>query len=440
MTTETARPRLYYGWVIVAITWLANFTTVSTNPLVFAFFLDPMSADLHVSRSTLVWGITFRSVAGGLFAPYLGRIVDRYGARWPGAISGAVVGLALLGFATISNIWILYVLFFVSGLTGFSIFGGNVLTIVPPANWFVAKRGRALSIAGSGQLVGSALSALGAAVFIQMVGWHMAWAIFGVIAFLGVTPGYALFMRRRPEDMGLLPDGATTPTAAEAAARAAAPPVVARGGPRYEFTVREALRTPVLWLHVGAFTTLLFVISPFLLFRNHYWGELGFSPVLIAFGVALDPGTVAVMSIVMGLVAERVPIRIVGALGGVGRLLGLLPLTLGATFPLSVLIHNFTWGLGSGTTTVFQTLMIPDYFGRTNQGAIRGAVTPIMVVVGSLGGPLGGYLLDAGVSYSVFFWGIFAAVAVASASFLVQTPPPPPPRLQAEAAATEAAR
>ncbi len=438
MTTTAARPRFYYGWVIVACAWLANFTTTSANPLVFSFFLFPMAETLGVQPSDLVWGITIRSVAGGLFAPYLGRIIDRHGSRWPGTLAGVIVGATLIGFSTISNIWMLYALFFVSGLTGFSIFGGNVLTIVPPANWFVAKRGRAISIAGSGQLVGSAASAIAAAYFIRWFGWQNAWAIFGVIAFLGVTPAYAIFMRRRPEDLGLLPDGASAEEAAAIAAKPTA--VVERGKERYEFTVGEAMRTPVLWLHVAAFTIMLMVISPFLLFRNHYWQELGFSPELIAIGIALDPFTVAIMSIAMGVVAERVPIRYVGAFGGLWRLLGMLPLTLGATWPASVLVHNFVWGIGSGTTSVFQTLMIPDYFGRAHQGAIRGAVTPVMVIVGSLGGPLGGYLLAAGMSYSMFFWGIFAAVGLASASILLQAPPKPPARLQAEADAHAARR
>ena len=76
-------PRFFYGWVIIACVWVANFVTVSINPLVFAFFLDSMSVDLDVKRSTLVWGITIRMISGGLFAPYLGRIVDRHAGPAP---------------------------------------------------------------------------------------------------------------------------------------------------------------------------------------------------------------------------------------------------------------------------------------------------------------------------------------------------------------------
>ncbi len=416
MAQRVIPTRFYYGWVIVGCVWLANFVTVSMNPLVFSFFLEPMTADLHVSRSTLVWGIAIRMISGGLFAPYLGRLVDQHGTRWPGAVAGLVVGATLCGFAFASNIWVLYGLFFVSGLTGFSIFGGNVLTMVPPANWFVAKRGRAMTIASSGQLLGTASFALGAALLIEAVGWRWTWGIFGVVAILGVVPAYGIFMRRRPEDIGLLPDGAL------------AAPVTSAGAvpvPREEpdFALREALRTPVLWANLAATTLLMLVIAPFILFRNQYWSTLGFSPMLIAIGVALDPFCFAAANMSMGFLAERFPIRFAGTLGGVWRVLGMLPLTLGMVWPGSVVLHNVVWGIGSGTTAVFQTLMIPDYFGRTHQGSIRGATTPMIVAVSALGMPLGGYLLDAGMSYTVFFWVVLVAVAIASTSFFFQTPP-----------------
>lgn len=417
MDSPPQPPRFFYGWVIVATVWLANFVTVTMNPIVFAFFLDHMVVDLGTSRSTLVWGITFRMISGGLFAPYLGRYVDRHGSRWAGVVAGLTVGVVLAGFALASNIWVLYTLFVVSGLTGFGIFGGNVLTMVPPANWFVAKRGRAVTISSSGQMFGTAAFAILSAVLIEAVGWRAAWGIFAVIAVAGTVPTYALLMRRRPEDMGLLPDGATSLPVATAETHGAA----LRTAPDY--TVREAMRTPVLWMNLASTTLLMVAISPFILFRNHYWVTLGFSPALIAVGVALDPFTVAATSIGMGFVAERLPIRFAGAIGGIWRVAGMLPLALGMTWPGSVVLHNLVWGVGSGTSSVFQTLMIPDYFGRTHQGAIRGALTPVMVAVSSLGAPLGGYLLDAGMTYNTFFWAVIVAVTIASTSALFQLPP-----------------
>lgn len=422
MVTPTAQPRFFYGWVIVAVTWLANFTTAGTNPLVFAFFIAPMTAELHVGRSELVIGITLRMIAGGLFAPLLGRIVDRYGARWPGVIAGTIVAITLVGFSFASSIYVLYALFILSGFSGFSIVGGNTLTIVPPANWFSVKRGRAVAISSAGQLLGSAVFALLATWLIASVGWRSTWTVFGVMAFLGVVPGYAIFMRRRPEDMGLHPDGAATapvPTMSAAAA----------DGTRHEerdYTMPEAVRTPVFWANLLSTTLLMFAISPFLLFRNQYWSEvLHFDPWLIGIGIFLDPFCFAAANMYMGLKAERVPIRYMGVLGGVFRTFGMLPLALGWAWPGSVFVHNVVWGTGSGTTSVFQTMVIPDYFGRAHQGTIRGVTTLAMVVVSSFGAPIGGYLLDQGLSYEVFWWAIFAGVSLSSAAFFFQKPPPP---------------
>ncbi len=418
MVSASRKPRFFYGWIIVVITWLANFTTTSTNPLVFAFFLVPMAGDLGLSRAQLVLGITFRMIAGGLFSPFLGRIVDRYGARWPGVISGCIVGISLVGFSLVSNVWVMYGLFILSGFSGFSIVGGNVLTIVPPANWFIAKRGRAIAISSSGQLLGSAAFALLAAGLIDSVGWRPTWTIFGIIAFLGVSPGYAIFMRRHPEDMGLLPDGADAPPAPVEGARA-----VSTHAPDHDFTTREALRTPVYWTNLASMTLLMFAITPFLLFRPAYWMELGFGPSLISSGVALDPFMFAAANILMGWYAERVPVRYFGVLGGLFRTVGMLPLALGWGWWGSVYVHNLVWGIGSGTTSVFQTMVTPEYFGRRHQGSIRGITTMVMVVISSLGGPVAGYLLDRGMDFNVLWWLILAAVILASGSFLLQKPP-----------------
>jgi len=419
VTAAPPQPRFFYGWVIVAVTWLANFTTAGTNPLVFSVFIAPMTADLGLSKAELVLGITFRMIAGGLFAPLLGRIVDRYGARWPGVIAGTIVGITLIGFSVTTNVYALYALFILSGLSGFSIVGGNTLTIVPPANWFVAKRGRAIAISSAGQLLGSALFALVALRLINGIGWRETWVVFGVIAFLGVVPTYALFMRRRPEDMGLRPDGATEAPAAPAAAAPGAPVV----HEERDYTMREAVRTPVFWANFASTTLLMFAISPFLLFRPQYWTGIGFSGDLISLGLFIDPFMFAAANMLMGVYAERVPIRYLGVLGGVFRTVGILPLTLGMTWPGSVILHNLVWGIGSGTTSVFQTMMIPEYFGRTHQGSIRGMMTLAMVVISSLGGPIGGYMLDHGMSFEVFWWLILAAVVIASTSFFFQKPP-----------------
>jgi len=235
------------------------------NPLVFAFFIDPMSSALDVSRGTLVWGFTIRQILGGLSAPILGRVVDRYGSRWPGFLAGLVVGLVLIGFAFTSNIWVLLALFAVSGVTGFATFGGNLLTTVPVTNWFIAKSGRAVAIAATGGMIGTAALSLLAALLINTVGWRAGWATFGILALVGILPAYGIFMRRRPEDVGLLPDGAQSNAGQSLGAKAGA-----QNSPhaKHSWTLSEAVRSPALWAIVGVSALTQFFLGPVLLYRS----------------------------------------------------------------------------------------------------------------------------------------------------------------------------
>jgi MFS family permease len=422
-STLARRVPLFYGWRIVGCAWLANFVTTPMNPLIFAFFIDPMSNALDISRSTLVWGFTIRQILGGLSAPVLGRVVDRYGSRWAGFFAGLVVGLVLIGFALTSNLWVLYGLFAVSGLTGFATFGGNLLTTVPVTNWFVAKRGRAVAIAATGGMIGTATMSLLAALLINTIGWRWSWATFGIVALVGILPAYGLFMRRRPEDVGLLPDGAT-PSSAQAAS--------AKGGPQkaaqveYDWTLREAVKTPILGAIVATFAITQFFLGPVLLYRVSFWNDQGISPSMIALGVAADPFTVTFAMLLFGFLAERVAVRWMGVIGGVWRGASLLPLWFGMSSAGSVFLHNVTWGIGSGANSVVQNLMFPQYFGRAHQGAIRGFTAPIMIAAGALGGPLAGYLLDAGLGFALLWQLCFWGILLPSLAFVYMTAPKRP--------------
>ena len=78
---EGAIPRVYYGWVIVAVGGLASGVGgfMATTP--FSAFLTPMTRDLGWSHATLNGAQGVGSLVGGLVAPFAGRLVDRYGTR-----------------------------------------------------------------------------------------------------------------------------------------------------------------------------------------------------------------------------------------------------------------------------------------------------------------------------------------------------------------------
>ena len=279
---------VYYGWVIVAVAWLANMVAATMNPVVFSIFIDPMRDELGLSLSGMAWAISIRMLTGGAAAPLMGRLIDSYGARWLGFFGGLISGGVLLSLYFVDNIWLIYALFAVSGISGFGTFGGQLLTIVPVANWFVAKRGRATSIAATGLGAGTAIGVPLGLFLINTAGWRWAWVVFGLAIWVVILPGYAFLMRRRPEDLGLLPDGRQPQPEAAAgqAADSGAAPAPAPQAEEVNWTLGQAMRTPVLWFILLALTVYMFSSSGVLFLRVPYWNDLGVAAEHIALGVA----------------------------------------------------------------------------------------------------------------------------------------------------------
>ena len=434
---------LYYGWVIVAVAWLANMVAATMNPVVFSIFIDPMREELGLNLSGMAWAISIRMLTGGVAAPFMGRFIDSYGARWLGFFGGLISGGVLLSLYFVDNIWLIYALFAVSGISGFGTFGGQLLTIVPVANWFVAKRGRATSIAATGLGAGTALGVPLGLFLINTAGWRWAWVVFGLAIWVVILPGYAFLMRRRPEDLGLLPDGRQpqpeTSVAVDASGEPGAAPAPAPPVEEVNWTLGQAVRTPVLWFILLALTVYMFSSSGVLFLRVPFWNDMGIAAEHIALGVAADPFTVIFAMLLFGFLAERYPVRFMAVLGGIWRAISMVPLAIGGGHAANVYIHNVTWGIGSGAFAAAQNLLIPTYYGRMAQGAIRGISLPLMIAAGALGAPGTAYLVDSGVGAGVIWQLGLWMMLVSGLVFFFLKPPKPPESLRAQMAASAAA-
>jgi len=357
-------------------------------------------------------------LTAGLAAPLIGRLIDTYGARWLGLAGGFVSGGVLLSLYFVHNIWLMYGLFAISGIFGFGTFGGQLLTIVPVSNWFVAKRGRTTSIAATGLGMGTALGVPIAMLLINTVGWRWAWVAFGLAIWIVIIPSYGFLMRRRPEDLGLTPDGAPIQNNSNPAPDQAVEEI--------SWTLRQALRTPVLWLFLTALTIHMFASSGILFLRVPYWNELGISSTAIALGVAADPFTVIFGMLFFGFLAERYPVRFMAVIGGIWRALSMVPLLIGGSHASSVFMHNISWGVGSGAFAAAQNLIIPTYYGRVAQGAIRGISLPLMIAAGALGAPATAYMIDSGINPSLIWKLGFVLMLFAGLMFFFIKPPKMP--------------
>lgn len=386
--------RVYYGWVIVATSLMMNVATTALNPVIFSFFIAPMSSDLGYSRGTLAWALTVRLLVSGVTSPFLGRSIDRFGSRWLGVAGGLGAGVCLIVLGYVSHIWWIFLIFGISGALGLGGGpGGNLVTTVPVAKWFNRRRGRAMSIVTVGMAGGTVVGIPIAQTLINTVGWREAWALFGVVMLCVIAPLSFLFMRRSPEDLGIQIEGAAEGRAATEGKD---------GGKRSmetdtDWTVEQALRSPALWMVLGSLVLCGVAVGGTLIYRVGYWKDIGLSSNLVAFGTALDPLMVIFAVMPFGLLAERISLRVVGLIGCLGLGAAMLPMIFPSSGVFSIITHNVTFGIAAGAYVTVNNLIWPNYFGRKHLGSIRGVVLPIIVAANAFAAPLYGLLLDKGV-------------------------------------------
>ena len=415
------RASIYYGWIIVVVGFLAHIASAFSISSTLSVFLKPLSRDLGISRGVFSLIRSGEILIGAAAAPLVGSIMDRHGGRWLMAAGGLISGAGFICLGQARDYWQFMLVRWLLISPGDSLMGSMVVN-VSISRWFVRMRGQALAIAGMGHGLAKVCMPVLAASLIVYGGWRSAWVVFGVFTLLLVVGPAVLFMRRRPEDMGLLPDGRLADEKDELA-----PTHKQRGADRIvmadvEWSRREALRTPAFWLIATTFGVAQIGVTGLNLHVFSYVSDQGY-PTMVA---ALVMSIIAVMQfstpMAWGMLADRSDMGRLNmarcAIQGAGLLLalsmpGLVPLYAGF----------FLYGIGMGGTSILAEMIWASYFGRISLGKIRGMGSLVTSVFSAGGPPFFGLLFDYTESYYLSF-SIFIGMLFTSALLSLCLRPP----------------
>lgn len=398
-----ARGRVFYGWAIVLT--LAATETVSWGILYYGFgvLLVPMERELGWTRATTAGAFSLAILISGLAGLPVGRLVDRYGARWLMTGGSVLATVGLLALARVDSLPAFYAVWGVLGLAmAATLYEPAFVTV---AAWFVRRRGRALAVL-------TFLAGFASVLFVPLIGWLvilLTWraaldVLALLLALLTILP-HALVLRRRPEDLGLWPDG-------EPPSTGAAPPPVT-GWP-----VRPALTSATFgWLSLAMALTLLGSVAV-TVHLIAYLSEAGYDPLLAGLaaglvGTASLPGRLA-----LNALGDRV-----------SRALVLAGVLVSQVVALAILIgqQNLAWvfafvllyGAGFGAITPLRAALVADYFGRRNYGSILAVQGLILAVARAIGPLAAGGLRDVTGNYALAFGLVAALTGVAAAATLL---------------------
>lgn len=417
-----SKRKFFYGWYIVGTGFLTNIASTFALASTLSIFLKPLTAELGISRGVFSLLRSGEGIIGALIAPFVGTLVDRHGGRWLIAIGTAIVaaGYLMLGHVETFTQFALVRLTFVT--FGDALMGSMVVNIVI-AQWFLRRRGRAFAISSMGVGFAKVCMPIVAASLIVWFGWRQTWMVFGLVTLvLGVVPAL-LFIRRSPEEMGLLPDGTEEPIVSDhTRARQNRAAADATTNQDLEWTRGEAMRNGTFWLLVITFGIASIGVTGLNLHVYPYVTDLGHPPVVAATVMSVIASMQLFSPLAWGFLAERVDVRVAATLRFVIQAIGLGLATLtGNLFCLYA--GFFLYGIGLGGNMVLPEILWANYFGRRSLGRVRGLGLLISQVMAATGPPFFGFLFDITNGYGLSF-ALFGGALITSAFLSLMLKPP----------------
>ena len=394
------RTPFYYGWMILFTAGMSTFVRNAAGSLTLAIFVYPMTQDLGWSRTLIAGAASVGGLVASGVSPVVGWLLDKYGERWVLSIS-----ILTLGLSTISLAWATVpIAFYLAYGLGRVIFSSPVQIgcSVIVSRWFIRLRGRATGILFLSHAAGMTLFPLIASFFISLQGWRTAWIYLGLMVWVVALAPASLLLVQRPEDIGLRPDGD------EAADEEAAGSAQTKPQEEPEWTLREAMRTPALWL-LAVSAGLLFVVQAGTnIHVGAYVRDQGLAAAIAASAIICNAIFTGVGSLAWGWIAEKAPVRYVFAVVALVMAIT-IALLVTANTASEILIYSSCFGFGIGGILVVPPVAFADYFGRSSLGAIRGVTEPFTSLGQAIGAVVSGAVFDVTGSYHLAFM-IFAVL------------------------------
>ena len=423
---------LYYGWVVAGASGSIGFANAASAISILTIFVVPMSEEFGWGRTEIAGATTLGAILGAVLAPFIGRLVDRFGSRLTLVIGGSIIGLGCVYLSLMQTLLGFYVAFTVSRIADQG--GVKIGASVAAGKWFQRYRGRATGLVFLVETVGVIALAPLTQLVIGQWGWRSAWLMLAAVMFLlGVIP-CALWVRRQPEDMGLAVDGDSPPVVRQAHhertvsdhARAVAEHerTVADGEtPGAEITVeersltlRDAARTPAFWIALASLFLGSNAVSGPGLHLVPYLTERGLSATAAVGAISVMATAGAAGAMLSGIAADRLSPRwlmVALYLMSAAALLLLVGTdTLAETYAVVILMGL----IGTGINTLAPLMWAANY-GRGSLGAIHGVGRASQVMGFAVGPLVSGIAYDSTGTYREVFLAL-AGVALVAAGMM----------------------
>jgi MFS family permease len=388
----------FYGWIIVAVTFVTMAIGVNARTA-FSLFFPPIIDEFGWERGVTAGAFSFGFLVSGAVSPLIGRLMDRAGPRAVMELGVALMAGGLLLAPLTTQPWHLYLTIGVMVGAGSVCLGYSGQSLFLP-NWFNRRRGLAMGLAFAGVGIGSMTLLPWVQHMIEQTGWRTACTAIGILILVVLAP-INFLLRKRPEDIGLQPDGDAAPSAASKPVSY----VVDADWAGIDWTLGRAIRTARFWwISLGYFGG-LYIWYAVQVHQTKYLLDIGFSPSVAVWALGLVSLLGIPGQIWLGHLSDRLGREWIWAASCAGFAICFAALIALKFFPTLMLVYLMVLAqgaLGYGLTSIMGAVVLEIFQGR-HFGSIFGTVMLGALAGGAAGPWVTGFLHDLSGSYTLAF-------------------------------------
>ncbi|MFT5893446.1 MAG: MFS family permease [bacterium] len=344
-----------------------------------ALFGSEIRATFSLSHGDFGGIYMLGTLASAVTLVWLGRIVDFYSVSTVAFWVCIALSLSCLAMSRVSSVWMLILVIF-----GLRLFGQGMMShiaMVAMGRWYLAERGRAVSITTMGFQIGSGVLPLIMVSLIGLIGWRASWVLAaGLMIFIALPAIYLLMKKER------IPRGQVLELDESRKTR--------------QWTRSEVLRDPIFWIMITGVVAPSFIGTSVFFHQTHISEIKGWSRELIAGSIALAAITTIVFSLLSGFLIDRFSAR--QLLPTFLLPLGIANLLLGwMGDPMAIVVYMLLHGISNGISNTLFGAIWPEVYGTLHLGAVRSVIMAAMVIASALGPGATGWLIDLGIGFEI---------------------------------------
>ncbi len=395
-------PRFFYGWIIIAISFLTLAMAFGIWYSFSVFFLAIIE-DFGWSRAATSGIFSVFLLCHAVMGLLTGHLQDRFGPRLVIPFGSVLLAASLVLTSRAQEIWHFYLVYGVFASTGVSLIGFTSHSAFLP-NWFERKRGLAVGIAMAGIGIGMLVLVPLLEKIITLYGWRTAYLFAAGAVLCLVAPLNLVFARKSPAEIGLKPDGDTTGGDAQATAPKRIVEILDQEWTEQDWTMVKALKTRQFWFAASAFFFTAFAFQSTLLHSVSAMVDSGLSrhTATILFGILGIAGSGG--KILFGYLSDLYGREIINTVGGIAAAIGIACLIAAASGSLVLaLMFALMFGIGYGSAAPLLPSVSADIF----SGKAFGMIFAMIGIGGGMGGSCGAFMAglihDMTDSYTISF-------------------------------------